>query len=102
MSVFPSGLDRLRLGGSGAGLGQCAVAYRVMLQFEEGGPAVTGDWASGATALRTYRAWVGLYGGGPTVVIRLIEEADGRRREVRTWTAQGETETPQGPDGRGG
>ncbi|MDW6066354.1 hypothetical protein SAZ11_62150 [Streptomyces sp. FXJ1.4098] len=70
-----------------------------MLQFEADGPAVTGDWASGVTALHTYRAWVGLYGGSPTVVIRLIEEVDGRRHEVRTWTAQGETETLPGPDG---
>lgn len=71
-----------------------------MLQFEESGPAVTGDWASGATALRTYRAWVGLYGAtSPAVVIRLIEEVGGGRHVLRTWTAQGEVEALPGHGG---
>ncbi|WP_346177226.1 hypothetical protein [Streptomyces cuspidosporus] len=79
------------------------MTYRVVLQFEESGPAVTGDWASGATALRAYRAWVGLYGtASPAVVIRLIEEVGGRRHVLRAWTAQGEVETLPGHGGRQG
>ncbi|MGO4418069.1 hypothetical protein AB4Z54_04710 [Streptomyces sp. MCAF7] len=61
------------------------------LQFEEDGPAVTGEWTDDATALRTYRDWVGLYGSQPTIVIQLIEETGGVQHARRTWTAQGET-----------
>ncbi|MFE7932957.1 hypothetical protein ACFU6S_30415 [Streptomyces sp. NPDC057456] len=39
-----------------------------------------------------YTEWVGLYGAGPAVVIRLIEETDGRECVRKTWTAQGEVE----------
>ncbi|MFE7243724.1 hypothetical protein [Streptomyces sp. NPDC057580] len=68
--------------------------YLAILQFEAGGPAVTGEWTDEVTALRTYRGWVGLYGSNPSVVIRLIEETGGNRNLLRTWTARGETEAP--------
>ncbi|MDX3232560.1 hypothetical protein [Streptomyces sp. ME19-01-6] len=65
--------------------------YRVMLQFEESGPGVTGEWASGATARKTYREWIGLYAAKDSaVVVQLVEETDGVRRTLRRWTAQGE------------
>ncbi|WP_331758850.1 hypothetical protein OH782_42440 (plasmid) [Streptomyces sp. NBC_01544] len=63
------------------------------LQFEADGPAVTGAWPDYASALRTYRGWVGLYGSNSSVVICIIEETDGDRHVVRTWTAHGEAET---------
>ncbi|CAL9664246.1 hypothetical protein [Streptomyces sp. Tu 3180] len=44
--------------------------YLAVLQCEEGGPAVTGEWTDDAPALRTYRGWVGLYGSQDSVVIR--------------------------------
>jgi hypothetical protein len=68
--------------------------YLVALQFTEGGPAVTGEWNDDAPALRTYRGWVGLYGSQDSVVIRLIEVSDGREHVLKTWTAQGEVDTP--------
>ncbi|WP_328380615.1 hypothetical protein OHB13_38035 (plasmid) [Streptomyces sp. NBC_00440] len=66
----------------------------VILQFEADGPAVEGDWSDGSTARRNYRDWVGLYGSDPHVAIQLIEEADGCRRVLKTWTARGEVEGP--------
>lgn len=66
------------------------------LQFEEDGPAVEGAWTVPGTAQDRYTEWVGLYGAGPTVVIQLIEETDGRERVRRKWTAQGEAEGPTG------
>ncbi|MGX4695100.1 hypothetical protein [Streptomyces sp. JNUCC 63] len=69
--------------------------YLAVLQFEEGEPAVTGQWADDAAALRTYRGWVGLYGSQQSVVIRLIEEAGGRAHVLKTWTAHGEVGTPR-------
>lgn len=47
---------------------------------------------SDITAMRTYREWVGLYGSNPSVVVRLIEEADGRQRVLKTWIALREVE----------
>jgi hypothetical protein len=47
-----------------------------------------------ATAQERYTEWVGLYGTDPAVVIRLIEESDGRETVRKTWTAQGEIEGP--------
>ncbi|MEU7028923.1 hypothetical protein AB0A60_19810 [Streptomyces sp. NPDC046275] len=67
--------------------------YLTVLRFEEGGPAVTGEWTDDATALRAYRGWVGLYGSKDSVVIRLIEVGDGREHALKTWTAQGEADT---------
>ncbi|MFG2457029.1 hypothetical protein ACGFWE_08165 [Streptomyces sp. NPDC048523] len=64
------------------------------LQFEADGPAVEGEWAIPDTAQDRYTEWVGLYGTDPAVVIRLIEESDGRERVRKTWTAQGEVEGP--------
>lgn len=54
--------------------------YLVRLQFEAGGPAVTGKWADGATARRTWRDGVGLYGSDEKVAIHLAEESDGDER----------------------
>ncbi|WP_351235357.1 hypothetical protein [Streptomyces sp. NPDC002133] len=65
------------------------------LQFEADGPAVEGEWKVPATAQDRYTEWVGLDGTDPDVVIRLIEETDGRQRTVKTWTAQGEVEGPK-------
>ncbi|WP_331743517.1 hypothetical protein OH809_44540 (plasmid) [Streptomyces sp. NBC_00873] len=70
--------------------------FLAVFQFREGGPAVTGEWASEATARRTYRG-VGLYGSQPRAVIQLIEETAGVRHALRKWTAQGEVVV--GPDG---
>ncbi|WP_326655646.1 hypothetical protein [Streptomyces sp. NBC_01750] len=64
------------------------------LQFEENGPIVEGQWTVPGTAQDRYTEWVGLYGTGPAVVIRLIEETDGRERVRKKWTAQGEVEGP--------
>ncbi|MFD6133189.1 recombinase family protein [Streptomyces diastaticus] len=57
--------------------------YLAVLRFEEGGPAVIGEWTDDAPALRTYRGWVGLYGSQDSVVIRLIEVSDGREHVLR-------------------
>ncbi|MFE2103009.1 MULTISPECIES: hypothetical protein [unclassified Streptomyces] len=59
--------------------------HLVHLQFVAGGPAVTGEWADGATARRTWRDWVGLYGSDEKVVIRLAEGADGGERLLMAW-----------------
>ncbi|EFL19901.1 hypothetical protein [Streptomyces sp. C] len=50
--------------------------YLAVLRFEAGGPAVTGEWVALATAERTHRNWIGLYGNHPTAVIQLIEAGD--------------------------
>ncbi|WP_206282267.1 hypothetical protein [Streptomyces rhizosphaericus] len=68
--------------------------YLAALQFERGGPAVEAEWTIPDTAQDRYTEWVGIYGTRPSVVIRLIEETDGRRRVRETWTAQGEVEGP--------
>jgi hypothetical protein len=57
----------------------------VRLQFEAGGPAVTGEWAEDATARRTWRDWVGLYGSDEKVVIRLAEQSGGSERVLLAW-----------------
>jgi hypothetical protein len=51
-----------------------------------------GAWTAPATAQERYTEWVGLYGTDLAVVIRLIEESDGRETVRKTWTAQGEVE----------
>lgn len=71
--------------------------FLVVLQHAEGGPATMGEWAVEATARRTYRRWLGLYGSQPATVIQLIEEAAGARRVLRKWTNQGETVTEPEP-----
>ncbi|POX50932.1 hypothetical protein [Streptomyces sp. Ru72] len=53
--------------------------HLVRLRFEADGQAVTGEWADGATARRTWRDWVGLYGSDEEVVIRLTEDSEGER-----------------------
>ncbi|WP_030185944.1 hypothetical protein [Streptomyces capuensis] len=69
--------------------------YCVKLQFEAGGPAVTGWWSNEATARRNYRDHIGLYGSGQSVVIRLVEETAGGQRVLETWPAAhgGESES---------
>lgn len=74
--------------------------YLARLQFEEGGPAVTGEWVDDTTARRTYRGWVGLYGSNPSVVIRLIEDSDGGQRVLKMWTALGEIDEETDPQDR--
>lgn len=69
-----------------------ATRHLARLQFEVDGPAVEGEWTTPGTARDRYTEWVGLYGTDPAVVIRLIEEIDGRERVRKTWTAQGEAE----------
>jgi hypothetical protein len=39
--------------------------YRTVLQFTEGGPAVTGEWEDDDVARATYKAWIGLYTRNP-------------------------------------
>ncbi|GHK01740.1 hypothetical protein ACWEWI_39750 [Streptomyces sp. NPDC003753] len=53
--------------------------HLVRVQLEAGGPAVTGE-ADGATADRTRRDWVGMYGSDEKVVIRLAEDGGGSER----------------------
>ncbi|MEV5080688.1 hypothetical protein AB0K74_18225 [Streptomyces sp. NPDC056159] len=65
--------------------------YLARLQFEADGPAVEGEWTLPSTARDRYTEWVGLYSKDPNVVVRLIQETDGRKRMLRTWTTQGET-----------
>ncbi|MCL6731037.1 hypothetical protein [Streptomyces neyagawaensis] len=53
--------------------------YRAIVQFTEGGPAVTGEWEDNAVvARRTYKEWIGLYAHDPAVVVQFV--ADGDRR----------------------
>ncbi|MEU2856677.1 hypothetical protein [Streptomyces syringium] len=67
--------------------------YYAILQFQATGPAVTGEWTEKEPASRTYREWVGLYGSHPSAIIRLIEERNGRRHTIKTWTkSHGEVE----------
>ncbi|WP_208643285.1 hypothetical protein [Streptomyces diastatochromogenes] len=67
--------------------------HLVRLQFAAGGPAVTGEWADGTTARRTWRDWVGRYGSDEKVVIRLAEGADGGERVLMAWERGQEVET---------
>jgi hypothetical protein len=76
--------------------------YFAVHQFEEGGPAVTGEWTDDAPALGTYRGWVRLYGSQDSVVIRLIEVSEGREHVLKIWTAQGEVGTLPGSRNRRG
>lgn len=57
----------------------------VRLQFVADGPAVTGEWTDGATASRTWRDWVGLYGSDKKVVIRLTDDTDKSERLLKAW-----------------
>jgi hypothetical protein len=59
--------------------------YRTVLRFTANGPKVTGEWAAGTTARRTWRGWVGHYGSDENVVIRLVEETDSRERVLTAW-----------------
>ncbi|POX44931.1 hypothetical protein [Streptomyces sp. Ru72] len=70
--------------------------YLVRLQFEAGGPAITGEWVDGATARRTWRDWVGLYGSDEKVAIHLAEEADGSERVLMAWEQGRVAETASG------
>ncbi|MFB7115278.1 hypothetical protein [Streptomyces sp. NPDC056190] len=64
---------------------------KYLARLEADGPAVEGEWTLSSTARDRYTQWVGLYSKDPNVVVRLIQETDGRERMLRTWTAQGET-----------
>jgi len=72
--------------------------YLAILQFEENGPAVTGEWEGNADVARaTYKAWIGLYTHDPAVVVQLVaEEDDGVRRTLRKWVVDKETVTEPG------
>ncbi|MGW1958375.1 hypothetical protein ACWCPI_37475 [Streptomyces sp. NPDC001920] len=59
--------------------------YLAVLQFTANGPKVTGEWTPDTTALRTWRDRVGLYGADEQVIIRVIEETDGRERVLTAW-----------------
>ncbi|MFG2800589.1 hypothetical protein [Streptomyces pseudovenezuelae] len=71
--------------------------HLVRLHFQADGPAVTAEWADDATARRTWRDWVGLYGSDEKVVIRLAEEIGGSERVLMTWERGRVVET--GSDG---
>lgn len=51
-----------------------------VLRFTANGPAVTEEWAAEATARRTWRDWIGLYGSDENVLVRLIEDTGDRER----------------------
>ncbi|MFJ9855666.1 hypothetical protein [Streptomyces sp. NPDC101150] len=59
--------------------------FRATLQFTAAGPAVTGEWSAGPTARRTWRDWIGLYGSGEDVIIRLVEDANDGERVLAEW-----------------
>ncbi|MFD7337600.1 hypothetical protein ACFV98_16555 [Streptomyces violascens] len=66
------------------------MTYRVALRFIPGGPAVTGDWADPATAERTWRAHIGIYGNHPTALITLTQQRpDGDGQTLAAWTRDG-------------
>ncbi|MEU9274888.1 hypothetical protein [Streptomyces sp. NPDC048341] len=79
------------------GSGTPVPLHMVRLQFQADGPAVTGEWADDATARRTWRDWVGLYGSDEKVVVRLAEEIGGRERVLMSWERGRVVET--GSDG---
>jgi hypothetical protein len=72
--------------------------YRAILQFTEGGPAVTGEWHDNdAVARATYKGWLGLYTHDPAVV-QLTAEDDGVQRILRKWVVDREVITePEDP-----
>ncbi|MFD8384330.1 hypothetical protein ACFV2X_38410 [Streptomyces sp. NPDC059679] len=77
--------------------GDPVTQYCVKVQFEAGGPAVTGWWSVEATARRCYRDWIGVYGSDPAVVIRLVEETAGGQRVLETWPARDGEPAPEHP-----
>lgn len=59
--------------------------YRVALTFTgHDSPAAIGEWREEDPAHRTYRSWVGRY-GGPAVTIRFTAHADGEVTELKRW-----------------
>ncbi|WP_370424294.1 hypothetical protein AB8O64_36700 (plasmid) [Streptomyces sp. QH1-20] len=62
-----------------------AEQYHLTVRFRPGGPAVEGTWASGTTALRKYRSWIGTHGSVNGVTITLETETGGIRRSVKRW-----------------
>ncbi|MFJ9870056.1 hypothetical protein [Streptomyces sp. NPDC101165] len=81
------------------------MTHLVRLQFVTGGPTVTGEWADGATARRTWRDWVGLYGSDEKVVIRLAEDADDGERVLMAWerghAVEASSDEPAATEGSG-
>lgn len=59
------------------------VVYRVVLSFTAGGPALEGQWESEEIARRTFRDWVGLYGGTAATTVQLVEEETGH--VLKSW-----------------
>lgn len=68
--------------------------YRTVLPFSANGPAATGEQAEDATARRTWRDWVGMYGSDENTVICLIEERDGRELVLTAWEHRRVVEPP--------
>ncbi|MFD5098906.1 hypothetical protein [Streptomyces albidochromogenes] len=62
--------------------------FEVVLRFTAGGPAVTGEWSSDATAVRKFRTFIGTYGDHPTATITLTASGPERPRILRTWTKE--------------
>ncbi|MEU6010122.1 hypothetical protein [Streptomyces sp. NPDC047453] len=71
--------------------------YRAILQFEQDGPAVTGEWHDDAVARAAYKTWIGLYTKHPALVVQLTaEDDDGTQRTLRKWAADQEVITEPG------
>ncbi|MFJ2627616.1 hypothetical protein ACIO6T_30510 [Streptomyces sp. NPDC087532] len=60
--------------------------FEMVLRFTVGGPAVTGEWGDGGTAVRKFRGFVGLYGDHATATITLTSSGPARPRLLRRWT----------------
>ncbi|MFD4764585.1 hypothetical protein ACFWOJ_39045 [Streptomyces sp. NPDC058439] len=45
--------------------------FEVVLRFAAGGPASTGEWGDGETAVRKFRAFASLYGDHAATTITL-------------------------------
>ncbi|MFI9206388.1 hypothetical protein [Streptomyces sp. NPDC053048] len=66
-----------------------AEQYHLVIRFHgPDGPAVTGTWTSGTTALEKYRRWIGTHGSTPGVTITLEAETAGVRTTVKQWTVE--------------
>ncbi|MFG2400351.1 hypothetical protein [Streptomyces lydicus] len=59
--------------------------FRATLHFTAAGPAVTGEWSAAPTARRTWRDWIGLYGSGEDVIIRLVKDAGDGEQVLAEW-----------------
>ncbi|MFV8133227.1 hypothetical protein [Streptomyces syringium] len=66
-----------------------AEQYHLTVRFRPDGPAVQGTWASGTTAIRKFRSWIGTH-ATQGVTITLEAETDGIRTSVKQWPLPGE------------